>query len=222
MNNEQLKSLGLSDDIIQQILDDQGKNFIPKFRFNEINRDALVLGKDGKVSGLKEQVEDLRKTKPSPFKQEIRSLPTRKYLPLSCGRTPGVRPTCPENPHAGKAVLVYILPGSNGGDTVKVYEGEKIPKMAANGNEIDWPAPNPDNIITREQYKELRDYASEKGISLSGFRKFDGDVDLIKEAIDTLNQNLLEFPAVVDVKHPLTLALIHTLDSDDFAVTDDI
>lgn len=126
----------------------------------------------------------------------------------------------PKNPHAGKAVLVDITPGTNGGDAVKVYEGEKIPKMAANGNEMDWPAPNPDNIITREQYKELRDYASEKGISLSGFRKFDGDVDLIKEAIDTLNQNLLEFPEVVDVKHPLTLALIHTLDSDDFAVTD--
>lgn len=126
----------------------------------------------------------------------------------------------PKNPHAGKAVLVDITPGTNGGDTVKVYEGEKIPKMATNGNEIDWPAPNPDNIITREQYKELRDYASEKGISLSGFRKFDGDVDLIKETIDTLNQNLLEFPEVVDAKHPLTLALIHTLDSDDFAVTD--
>lgn len=35
-----------------------------------IKRDALVLGEDGKVSGLKEQVEDLRKTKPFLFKQE--------------------------------------------------------------------------------------------------------------------------------------------------------
>lgn len=35
-----------------------------------IKRDALVLGEDGKVSGLKEQVENLRKTKPFLFKQE--------------------------------------------------------------------------------------------------------------------------------------------------------
>lgn len=127
--------------------------------------------------------------------------------------------TLPKNPHAGKAVLVDIATNGTDGNTVKVYEGEKIPRMSADGNEIDWPAPNPDNIITREQYKELRDYASAKGISLSGFRKFDGDVDLIKESIDTLNQNLMEFPEVVDAKHPLTLALIHALNSDDFAIT---
>lgn len=50
----------------------------------------------------------------------------------------------PKNPHAGKAVLVDITPGSNGGDTVKVYEGEKIPhntemtrrKTADDGHEI--------------------------------------------------------------------------------------
>ena len=39
----------------------------------------------------------------------------------------------PKNPHAGKAVLVDITPGTNGGDTVKVYEGEAIThKLAAN------------------------------------------------------------------------------------------
>lgn len=36
-----------------------------------IKRDALVLGEDGKVSGLKEQVEELHKTKPFLFKQEV-------------------------------------------------------------------------------------------------------------------------------------------------------
>lgn len=39
----------------------------------------------------------------------------------------------PKNPHAGKTVLVDITPGTNGGDTVKVYEGEAIThKLAAN------------------------------------------------------------------------------------------
>lgn len=37
----------------------------------------------------------------------------------------------PKNPHAGKAVLVDITPESNGGDTVKVYEEEKIPHRLA-------------------------------------------------------------------------------------------
>ncbi|WP_289051199.1 phage scaffolding protein [uncultured Acidaminococcus sp.] len=40
-----------------------------------IKRDALVLGEDGKVSGLKEQVEDLRKTKPFLFKPECGPTP---------------------------------------------------------------------------------------------------------------------------------------------------
>lgn len=34
--------------------------------------------------------------------------------------------TLPKNPHAGKAVLVDVVANSAGGNTVKVYEGEKI------------------------------------------------------------------------------------------------
>lgn len=45
----------------------------------------------------------------------------------------------PKNPHAGKAVLVDVTPGSNGGDTVKVYEGEKIPHKLASGSKLKDP-----------------------------------------------------------------------------------
>ena len=45
----------------------------------------------------------------------------------------------PKNPHAGKAVLVNITPESNGGDTVKVYEGEKIPHKLASGSKLKDP-----------------------------------------------------------------------------------
>ena len=45
----------------------------------------------------------------------------------------------PKNPHAGKAVLVDITPESNGGDTVKVYEGEKIPHKLASGSKLKDP-----------------------------------------------------------------------------------
>lgn len=125
----------------------------------------------------------------------------------------------PKNPHAGKAVLVDITPESNGGDAVKVYEGEAIPNMAANEEYIQWPAPTPEKIISREQYKELRDYAQERGISLSGFKKFDGDVQLIQEGIDTLAKNLEKFPGVADKRHPLVLALSQHMDNNDFAET---
>lgn len=125
----------------------------------------------------------------------------------------------PKNPHAGKAVLVDITPESNGGDAVKVYEGEAIPNMAANEEYIQWPAPTPEKIISREQYKELRDYAQERGISLSGFKKFDGDVQLIQEGIDTLAKNLEKFPGVADKRHPLALALSQHMDNNDFAET---
>ena len=45
----------------------------------------------------------------------------------------------PKNPHAGKAVLVDITPESNGGDAVKVYEGEKIPHRLATEKKLKEP-----------------------------------------------------------------------------------
>lgn len=57
MNNEQLKSLGLSDDVIQQILDDQGKNFVPKSRFNEANEGKKAL--EAQMTERDAQMKDL-------------------------------------------------------------------------------------------------------------------------------------------------------------------
>jgi hypothetical protein len=45
----------------------------------------------------------------------------------------------PKNPHAGKVVLVDITPGNNGGDTVKVHEGEKIPHRLATEKKLKEP-----------------------------------------------------------------------------------
>lgn len=73
----------------------------------------------------------------------------------------------PKNPHAGKAVLVDITPGSNGGDTVKVYEGEKIPhntemtrrKTADDGHEI----------IDKPTYQKLtKSFLNSGGIIIRG------------------------------------------------------
>ncbi len=73
----------------------------------------------------------------------------------------------PKNPHAGKAVLVDITPGNNGGDTVKVYEGEKIPhntemtrrKTADDGHEI----------IDKPTYQKLtKSFLNSGGIIIRG------------------------------------------------------
>lgn len=60
----------------------------------------------------------------------------------------------PKNPHAGKAVLVDITPGSNGGDMVKVYEGEKIPHRLAAEKKLKEPI-NFD--LTDPRYKIVED-----------------------------------------------------------------
>lgn len=57
MNQEQLKSLGLNDDVIQRILEDQGKNFVSKTRFNEVNENKKAL--ESQLADRDTQLKDL-------------------------------------------------------------------------------------------------------------------------------------------------------------------
>lgn len=57
MNQEQLKSLGLNDDTIQRILEDQGKNFVSKTRFNEVNENKKAL--ESQLADRDTQLKDL-------------------------------------------------------------------------------------------------------------------------------------------------------------------
>lgn len=57
MNQEQLKSLGLADDVIQRILEDQGKNFVSKSRFNEVNESKKSL--ENQIAERDNQLKDL-------------------------------------------------------------------------------------------------------------------------------------------------------------------
>ena len=71
---------------------------------------------------------------------------------------------------------------------------------------IVWPKPG--NKISIEQYKELREYASERGIVLNGFRNSDVDIQLAKESIDALDRMTKIYPNIRgSEKYPLTLAL---------------
>lgn len=52
-----------------------------------INRDKLILGDDGKITGLDEQVKALKESKPFLFKQEEKPNPKRGFFPLG-GKQP--------------------------------------------------------------------------------------------------------------------------------------
>ena len=52
-----------------------------------INRDKLILGDDGRITGLDEQVKALKESKPFLFKQEEKPNPKRGFFPLG-GKQP--------------------------------------------------------------------------------------------------------------------------------------
>ena len=84
------------------------------------------------------------------------------------------------------------------------------------GERIIWPQAG--ESITKGQFKELKDHATQNGITLSGFRNSDVDIDLAKSAIDALAKVKRDFPNISgDEKHPLTLKLIGFIRSIDFA-----
>lgn len=60
MTQEELKKLGLADDVIQKILEDQGNKFIPISRFNEVNEAKKTL--EGQITERDTQLKDLKKT----------------------------------------------------------------------------------------------------------------------------------------------------------------
>ena len=86
----------------------------------------------------------------------------------------------------------------------------------ANESKIKWDSKGAE--ISKEAYKELRDYAQSKGITLSGFRKSDVDVELAKEFVDDAEKILKDYPELnSNSKKPFTLQLNYFMDDDTFA-----
>jgi len=94
---------------------------------------------------------------------------------------------------------------------------EKISKMASENETINWGPKG--KKISIDQYKDLMSYAREKGISLSGFKHFDGDIDTIKELIDDARDVASKYPFILDGKKKLVIELSTNINSNDFAVT---
>lgn len=89
--------------------------------------------------------------------------------------------------------------------------------MSATDGHIKWPEKK--KRITEEQYKELSEYAKDKGISLEGFRRFDGDIQVIKQAIDDADGIAARFPEIKSGRKRITISLDEHMSTDDFAIT---
>ncbi len=59
MTKEELKALGLTDEVITKILDDQNNHFVPLSRFNEVNEAKKAL--DGQMTDRDNQLKELKK-----------------------------------------------------------------------------------------------------------------------------------------------------------------
>lgn len=90
-------------------------------------------------------------------------------------------------------------------------------KMAFEDDSIQWDSKG--EKITKEQYKEIMQYARNNNIELSGFKHYDGDIKNIKDLIDDAHSVANLYPKLVSGKQKLTIALSSTMDSRDFAIT---
>lgn len=60
MTREELKALGLSDEQIEKVVEDYGKNYVSKSQFNQKNEEAKHL--KGEADTFKKEIEELKKT----------------------------------------------------------------------------------------------------------------------------------------------------------------
>ena len=84
--------------------------------------------------------------------------------------------------------------------------------------QVDWPEQG--ESISKEEYEEIREHAKSHGIRISGFRKYDGEIDLIKECITNMDTIAADFPKVKEGRKKLTLELNRFMNSCDYARTD--
>ena len=95
----------------------------------------------------------------------------------------------------------------------------KSDKMAAqnDSDSIQWLPKGEE--LTAEQRRELMGYAAERGIVLTGLKRTDVDIDLMKETIDTAADMLKQYPELSTPDLPFTIKVVNGMDANDFAMT---
>lgn len=77
------------------------------------------------------------------------------------------------------------------------------------------------HTISKEEYQELRVYATRQNVKLSGFKHFVGDISLIKELVDDIMEIAKDFPLITQGRKTVEIVLDDSSKEDDFATTVD-
>lgn len=126
---------------------------------------------------------------------------------------------CSTAPHSDRKVYEQWLDGlANGEHSLRFDEWkENISKMAAESKN-DWSKTETRTFSKKEQ-QEFVNYAKEKGINLVGVKNFDGNPELLKQQIDSLQYAINKYPLKINKKVSLTIG---NLPDEDFASTADL
>lgn len=73
--------------------------------------------------------------------------------------------------------------------------------------------------ISKKEYVELMNYAKRRGVKLEGFKRFSGNISVIKEIIDDIQIISGDFPHVLDLRKSVVVSNDDTSYDDDFATT---
>lgn len=122
---------------------------------------------------------------------------------------------CYEDSEEYEAWLDYLDKGGSTEEWNKMKKNSA--SMSATEAFIKWPKRK--KSISKEDYKELSSYARDSGIVLEGFKRFDGDINTIKQVIDGANEISEKFPEIKIGRKKLTISLDEYMNPDDFAIT---
>lgn len=88
---------------------------------------------------------------------------------------------------------------------------------SSNDSEATWP--DGGKKISTDEYKKMRDFASQQGFKLSNLKDFDGDQGLFEQMVQTASKVRQVFPGIFSGKKQVKLNCSYYLGDDDFAVT---
>lgn len=74
--------------------------------------------------------------------------------------------------------------------------------------------------ITKEEYRDLVTYANDRNIKIAGFKKYAGDISIIKEVLDDIFTIAKDFPMILIGKRRIELNLDYYCGEDVFATTE--
>ena len=78
---------------------------------------------------------------------------------------------------------------------------------------------NNELLISKEEYQELMAYAKERNVRLENFKRFGGNISLIKEMVDDVVAIAQDFPKLLEGKKSVIIRLEEHSSDNDFATT---